>query len=757
MKITAYANKMSAAPGETIDFMVNCENKSFDVEFVKLICGDLNPEGPGYKEKVVKSRTSGKYKGRQQKIHAGSYAKIDSSSHFNALRSFSAQAFIWPTTPEKGAQTILGNWSPKTNSGFNFGVAEKNQGVALEIGLSRKKVFKLQTKAPLLSNQWYFITVSYDSETRIASIRQEPLHSHTGTKDKANISRKVTGTVSLNTNDAPLTIGALYTSEDKKRLVCHQHFNGKIDSPAICHSPISSSQEEALKRLEPDQVKIESLIARWDFSTDIQGTAVTDRSANRLDGNVVNMPTRAMTGWNWTGDELNWKNAQDQYGAIHFHDDDVHDAGWEVDFTLTVPKSFRSGLYAARLRCGSSLQEEDYVPFAILPPRGRATAKICFLLPTASYMAYANEHMGTDVPVAQLLGGRLVEHERQDLYRNEHREYGASCYDHHSDGSGVAYSSRLRPILNMRPKYRSWLGGSGSSLWQFNADTHITNWLEAMNYDYDVITDEELHYEGLKSIEKYKVVLSSSHPEYHSKDMWDAMMAYQQKGGRLMYLGANGWYWRIAFHESEPGIIEVRRNEGGIRGWEPKTGEYYHAFTGEYGGLWRRNGRPPQKIVGTGFTAQGFDISSYYERKPDSHREEVAWIMKGVGKTEKIGDFGLIGGGAAGLELDRVDVGLGTPPSTYLLASSVNHTDIYLVVNEEILINYPGLGGQENPLVRADMAFFPTQNNGGVFSTSSIAWAGSLSHNNYKNNVSRITKNVLDRFISNKKLLDDTF
>ena len=63
MKITAYANKMSAAPGETIDFMVNCENKSFDVEFVKLICGDLNPEGPGYKEKVVKSRTSGKYKG----------------------------------------------------------------------------------------------------------------------------------------------------------------------------------------------------------------------------------------------------------------------------------------------------------------------------------------------------------------------------------------------------------------------------------------------------------------------------------------------------------------------------------------------------------------------------------------------------------------------------------------------------------------------------------------------------------------------
>jgi N,N-dimethylformamidase len=33
-----------------------------------------------------------------------------------------------------------------------------------------------------------------------------------------------------------------------------------------------------------------------------------------------------------------------------------------------------------------------------------------------------------------------------------------------------------------------------------------------------------------------------------------------------------------------------------------------------------------------------------------------------------------------------------------------------------------------------------------VFSTSSIAWSGSLSYNNYDNDVSRITENVLRRF-----------
>jgi N,N-dimethylformamidase len=74
--------------------------------------------------------------------------------------------------------------------------------------------------------------------------------------------------------------------------------------------------------------------------------------------------------------------------------------------------------------------------------------------------------------------GRLLVFQPTDLFWHEHVEYGASLYDLHSDGSGVCYSSRLRPILNMRPKYSSWVGGAGSGLWQFNADTHLTDWLE---------------------------------------------------------------------------------------------------------------------------------------------------------------------------------------------------------------------------------------------------------------------------------------
>ena len=155
-----------------------------------------------------------------------------------------------------------------------------------------------------------------------------------------------------------------------------------------------------------------------------------------------------MTGWNFSGEEMCWRHARHEYGAIHFHDDDLYDADWDVDFEWTVPARVASGVYAARLRAKGA---EEYVPFVVLPSPGKA-ARIAFLLPTVEYMAYANEHLAFDGPLGELLTGQIPTLNANQLFLNEHREYGASLYDTHSDGSGVCYSSRLRPILNMRPK-----------------------------------------------------------------------------------------------------------------------------------------------------------------------------------------------------------------------------------------------------------------------------------------------------------------
>ena len=55
---------------------------------------------------------------------------------------------------------------------------------------------------------------------------------------------------------------------------------------------------------------------------------------------------------------------------------------------------------------------------------------------------------------------------------------------------------------------------------------------------------------------------------------------------------------------------------------------------------------------------------------------------------------------------------------------------------------------------RQDLVFFETPNGGAVFSTGSIAWAGSLAHNGYDNNVSRLTENVLRRFLDSAPFVE---
>jgi N,N-dimethylformamidase len=745
-KIAGYSDEISVFPGGRISFMVSCDGpKSYTARIVRIIHGDTSPEGPGFKEKAVKTGIDGKYRGRKQEIYAGSHVVVPNNPHFEALSSFTVQAMIWPTTPETGRQALITRWDGARRSGFRLEIDEAG-ALALVLGDGKGKVEEIGAGKAMVAREWYFVAASFDAKSRKITVYQEPLVEHAKIDSTATVT-KTLKMGAVGRNGAALVLAARHKRTTGGRRIVEAHYNGKIDSPRLANQALGRMDMARLMGGALPDGLMTKIVGAWDFSRQMATEAVEDMSPNRLHGTAVNMPARAMKGYNWTGTEMNWRHAPDQYGAIHFHDDDIHDAGWDVDFTLTVPKGLKSGLYAAHVVSG---QDEEYMPFVVRARPGTARAKAVFIVPTASYMAYANEHLALDAPIAQLLTGQVPVLYPHDVFLHEHREYGASCYDTHSDGSGICYSSRLRPILNMRPKYASWLGGAGSSLWQFNADTHILDWLDALGYDVDCVTDEDLHYDGVESIADYKVVLTGTHPEYWSTPMWDALEAFKQRGGRLMYLGANGWYWRIAYHETSPGIMEVRRGEDGIRAWAAEPGEYYHSFNDEYGGLWRRQGRPPQMMGGTGFTAQGFDISSYYRRLPDSFDPRARFIFKGVKKDELIGDFGLIGGGAAGLELDRADRLLGTPPNALVLASSENHTDIYMVVCEEILINYPAITGSSSPLVRADMVFYELPGGGAVFSTSSIAWAGSLSENNYKNNVSRITANVLDRFLDEK-------
>ena len=737
MKLVGYGDRFSAQPGETIRFMVSCESDTYRANIVRVIHGDPSPGGPGFKVEEVESSVSGEYPGRKQSIPSGSYVVVPDSPHLRLTGGFTLQAWISPTTPNKGGQGILTKWSEAEQRGYALYIDEGG-AVALRLGRGGRSE-SFSTGVPLWKPEWYFVAATYDGDSGTVALYQEPARSWPHGDSRAVVERRYrSGGVAK--GDVDFVMAGFQAEGDAGRPAVTGNYNGKIDSPRIFGRALDAGEIESLRKGADPSTFGPDLVAAWDMSADISSSRVTDAGPHRLHGTAVNMPARGMTGHNWTDGEHDFSRARSQYGAIHFHDDDLEDAGWEVAFELTVPEEMKSGSYAARLVAGD---RTDHVPFFVRPRKGRPTASIAFLVPTNTYVAYANEHI-PDIPMTVLPNAKV------DLHPEEHRymvDNGLnSMYDTHRDGSGVAYGTRLAPILSMRPDFISRGRGGAHGL---PADLYILDWLDNKGYEVDVFTDEDLHADGLQLLSPYRVVVTGSHPEYWTRQMMDALEAYMDGAGRLMYLGGNGFYWVCSYDPERPHIMEIRR-WGGTDVWRARSGEYRHSTTGELGGVWRKHGRYPQRLVGVGFSAQGFDKGSPYRRQEGSFDPRASFIFEGVGDDEIIGDFAnlVFNEGAAGDEIDRADFDLGTPPHTLVLATSFGHSDVYHRVVDEVGMMSSEHTGTKSPQVRSDMVFFETVSGGAVFSVGSISWCGCLSYNGYDNNVSLITENVLRRFAS---------
>lgn len=717
--LIGYADRLSVRPGERIEFKISSQaDDPYEADLVRVRCADPNPAGPGIRVEPLPSDFAGSYPSRHQAIHSGSYARSVWPSTAPILGDFTLAATIWPTlTPASAQPTGI----------LSCAAADGTPGVSLALGADGitariDGVDILTVGTPLQLRTWYHVWLGYDAAAGRLIVGQQPV-------DRTNLmAAKALAEAAL---DAPPDMTAISTifiaalGGDPVR----GHFNGKIEAPAVHGGVVGPGDSEP--------------IARWDFSLGMETTVVTDTGAHGAHGELVNSPARAMTGSNWSGRGMCWRHVPDEYGAIHFHDDDLTDCEWETDFTYDVPDDLPSGVYAARLRQG---ENEDTIPFFVPPPKGTTTADLCVIIPTFTYVIYANQ--------ARPDHG-LEWHQRAREWpaayphnATDHPEYGLSTYNFHGDGSGICHASRHRPNIGMRIGYFPIPEPRGSGLRHFQADTHLLYWLERRGHAFDIITDQEVHDEGVAVLAPYRAVLTATHPEYHTVETLDALTAYRDGGGRFCYLGGNGFYWRVALHLDDPGIIEVRRAETGIRAWAAEPGEYYHAFDAAYGGIWRRNGRPPQLLAGVGFSSQGLFESSYYRRLPAADDARASWIFENV-DDDVLGDFGLCGGGAAGYELDRADRRLGTPPHALVVATSQGHDPAaFVLVPEEILTHVATWPGEPvADLIRADMTFFEAPNGGAVFSVGSITFCGSLNWNDGDNNIARILGNVIDRFL----------
>ena len=549
MDIVGYADSFGVRAGDTIRFMVSCKLPSYTADVVRLIHGDLNPDGPGFKEKLVQN--VGTFSGQLQKLVIGSYAVVPDHPLLRLKESFTLSAWISSTTPSKSSQGLLTKWSDSNNTGYGL-ILDGDNGLSLWIGGSDGRVERISTGVPLRRASWYFVAASYDSSAGRVLLYQQPQTIWPRDPSAAVVEKEI-GQLEIADNSIPLIMAGYCEGEESAEPSIAGLYNGKIDRTAVFGRGLSLPELESLRDGASPSELGDDLIAAWDFGRDFSSDRITDSSNNSLHGHTVNRPARALKGHNWSAEYHNYNLAPQEYGAIHFHDDDLDDARWSVSFEFQVPTDLKSGVYAARLTGGDS---EDYIPFFVRPRKGASLSKILFLVPTNSYLAYANNHVYGTIPIDCPEWAGPVS--PQDKFIEENHQN--STYDTHSDSSKVFYTSRLRPIVTMRPKYNfSFLNSGRGGPWQFNGDLHLVDWLDEQGYDYDVATDEDIHQEGAAVFRPYNVVLTSSHPEYWARQGLDAMETYLAGGGRLMYMGGNGFFSVVSFPPDSMHCMEMRR------------------------------------------------------------------------------------------------------------------------------------------------------------------------------------------------------
>jgi N,N-dimethylformamidase len=752
VKLFGYADKISVEPGEIIQFHVDADGTdTAAAQLVRLIHGDQDPDGPGFLDEEVDCVTNGVWQVEKQYTQLGSFLEV-TDIEFNLVLdgSFTLFAFVCPTLPQiRHGQCVIGRWDNQRNQGFCLCI---NEGGRFELRVGNgDTVDSLQAETQLTAHIWYFVAATLDAKSGLATLHQEAVvrryNSLLGPVAQFDHFSKVSKVFQIRQKHlagTPFLIAGSRDWDETRGNFISQVFCGKIDRPGLFDRPLPDEELSEIRNGQPPSHK--GLVAYWDttdgYTDQGIGDIVTDVGPFRLHAKGYNRPVRAQTGWNWDGISDCFRLAPHEYGGIEFHADALIDCNWRVTKTLKLPDDLRSGAYAMRLRAGDGKGlGEEYIVFFVRPnaPIGR----LAFLAPTATYLAHANERISLDDPMTQIVTGMTPLLTDVDVELCKRGDFGLSTLDYSVDGQGIFFSSYRRPIVNMRPKSRMSSTGVASA---FVADLSIIAWLELKKCDYDVLTDEDLHRNGSVALAPYSCVLTGTRPQYHSEKMLDAIEDYIADGGRLIYMGAAGFDTAVAFRDDEAWIMEVRRFAPAWKTWEARPGEYYMATNGQKGGSWRSQNRPPQKIVGAGYVADGFGTSEFYRRMPDSYHRTVSWITKGI-VGEVIGDSGLVYGGAAGLSLDRYDLALGTPPHAKIIASSGGHTDNYKVNPEVVHYAFQGLSGSYDHRIRADMLYFAAPNNGAVFAAGSAAFGPALPANGFDNNCSRILTNVVNAFI----------
>jgi len=367
---------------------------------------------------------------------------------------------------------------------------------------------------------------------------------------------------------------------------------------------------------------------------------------------------------------------------------------------VEAPK--RTGLYYFRAKTAAG----DCFAFPWIVAPAEPSAEVAVLASNITWNAYNNFGGRSNYINPDRLPATPTVNSRLELNR-------------YTDPEGVAYNTdEYAPLSFDRPEPINHIGEheeiddpieGRSACHVAPAEWRLLGWLEREHFAYDYYAETQLH-DGILDLDRYKVLIISTHPEYWSRLMYQKVKSWvHDRGGKLMYLGGNGLNCEVELVEPDAVVHQ--------------NGDWRKMKEGNFESRFHVRVESEANLLGVVFTEAGAMTGAPFRVLAADH-----WAFEGTGLKD--GDlFGLASlhmrcpGGASAHETDKVSAS--SPKGVKVLAKGLNVDD----------------GG-------ADLSCYETSSGGAVFAAGSISWPSSLL---VDGPVSKITANVLGRYLGKSK------
>jgi hypothetical protein len=324
------------------------------------------------KPEIISSILAGSCQGRYQVAHPGSYAIIARRDYQVGSNGLEFSLFFQSHLVEaKHIQTLVSTLDVSEKTGY-AAILTAEGYIEFWIGTGNTvEVVSTGFKPDL--KRW--IELRFTIRGADFSYEIHPKSTFTDMPQPSNSGKKTLDYEADVTQPCILVLSAMFAVDpDEGSSQPINFFNGRIDSPTM-RSACTNYH----------------MLAKWDFSLKISTDSIVDVFGNRAgaEGRLINAPTRAVTGHDWDGMESDWTKAKYGYGAIHFHEDDLDDAAWETDFSITLPENLRSGVYAVEIEAQNG-NARDTVPFYVRPTLATSAAlgaKVAYIISTFTVSA----------------------------------------------------------------------------------------------------------------------------------------------------------------------------------------------------------------------------------------------------------------------------------------------------------------------------------------------------------------------------------